>query len=235
MANPRMSSETSIRELYAALAAADAAQGTVVASAVAAGMGVSLLVMVAALPTTRLGSIDDRKALAGATMALLNLQRQLAGMIDVETTSRLVAAREMLQSSAMQRSAREAAIQVALRAAADVPLEVMRLSAHGLKQGQIVAAHGIRAASSDIELAVTLLRVGLVGARSSLELKLTSLTDAPYTQSVVQEIARLSEEGLRQPVPQNHRCAFRQRDHKTVVSRSNGPPESFWTAPAAAA
>ena len=164
------------------------------ASAVAAGMGVSLLVMVAALPTTRLGSIDDRKALTGATSALLNLQRQLAGMIDVETTSRLVAAREMLQSSDMQRSAREAAIQVALRAAADVPLEVMRLSAHGLKQGQIVAAHGIRAASSDIELAVTLLRVGLVGARSCLELKLT-LTDAPYTQSVVQEIARLSEEG----------------------------------------
>jgi formiminotetrahydrofolate cyclodeaminase len=195
MANPRISSETSIRELYAALAAADAAQGTVAASAVAAGMGVSLLVMVAALPTTRSGSIDDRKALAGATRALLNLQRQLAGMIDVETTSRLVAAREMLQSSDMQRSAREAAIQVALRAAADVPLEVMRLSAHGLKQGQIVAAHGIRAASSDIELAVTLLRVGLVGARSSLELKLTSLTDAAYTQSVVQEIARLSEDG----------------------------------------
>ena len=195
MANPRISSETSIRELYAALAAADPAQGTVAASAVAAGMGVSLLVMVAALPTTRLGSIDDRKALTGATSALLNLQRQLAGMIDVETTSRLVAAREMLQSSDMQRSAREAAIQVALRAAADVPLEVMRLSAHGLKQGQIVAAHGIRAASSDIELAVTLLRVGLVGARSCLELKLTNLTDAPYTQSVVQEIARLSEEG----------------------------------------
>ena len=195
MANPRISSETSIRELYAALAAADAAQGTVAASAVAAGMGVSLLVMVAALPTTRLGSIDDRKALTGATSALLNLQRQLARLIDVETTSRLVAAREMLQSSDMQRSAREAAIQVALRAAADVPLEVMRLSAHGLKQGQVVAAHGIRAASSDIELAVTLLRVGLAGAQSSLELKLTSLTDAPYTQSVVQEIARLSEEG----------------------------------------
>ena len=55
MANPRISSETSIRELYAALAAADPAQGTVAASAVAAGMGVSLLVMVAALPTTRLG------------------------------------------------------------------------------------------------------------------------------------------------------------------------------------
>jgi formiminotetrahydrofolate cyclodeaminase len=195
MAHPRISSQTSIRELYAALAGADAAQGTVAASAVAAGMGVSLLMMVAALPTTRVGSIDDRKALTGATRALLDLQRQLAATIDVETTSRLVAAREMLQSSETQRTAREAAIQVALRAAADVPLEVMRLSAHGLKNCQIVAVHGCRAASTDVELAVALLRAGLVGARSSLELKLTSLTDAGYTQAVVHEIARLSEEG----------------------------------------
>lgn len=195
MANPQISSETSIRELYAALAAADAAQGTVTASAVAAGMGVSLLVMVAALPTTRLGSIDDRKALTGATRALLNVQRQLAAAIDVETTGRLVAAREMLQASDTQRTAREAAIQVALRAAADVPLEVMRLSAQGLKHGQIVAAHGCRAASSDMELAVALLRAGLVGARSILELKLSSLTVAAYTQAIVHEIARLTEEG----------------------------------------
>jgi len=196
MANPRISSETSIRELYTALAATDAAQGTVAASAVAAGMGVSLLVMVAALPATRRGSIDDRKALTSATRALLDAQRQLAAAIDVETTGRLMAAREMLQSSDMQRSTREAAIQVALRAAADVPLEIMRLSAHGLKQGQLVAAHGSRGASSDTELAIALLRVALVGARSSVELKLSSLTDAAYTQAAVHEIARLSEEGM---------------------------------------
>lgn len=197
MATSRISSETSIRELYAALAAADAAHGTVAASAVASGLGVSLLVMVAALPTTRLGSIDDRKVLTGATRALLDAQRQLAATIDVETTGRLLAAREMLQASDTQRTAREAAIQVALRAAADVPLEVMRLSAHGLKQARIVAAHGCRAASTDMELAVALLRIGLNGARSNLELKLSSLTDEAYTKSVVHEIARLSDEGTR--------------------------------------
>ena len=65
-----------------------------------------------------------------------------------------------------------------------------------LKAGQIVAGHGCRAASGDVELAIALLRVGLVGARSSLELKLTSLTDPTYTQAVVHEIARLSEEGI---------------------------------------
>jgi formiminotetrahydrofolate cyclodeaminase len=197
MADPRISSATSIRELYAALSAADATQGTVAASAVSAGMGVSLLIMVAALPTTRLGSIDDRKALTSATRGLLDAQRQLAATIDIETTTRLLAAREMFQAGDTQRTAREAAIQVALRAAADVPLEVMRLSVHGLKHAQMVAAHGCRAASSDMELAVALLRVGLAGARSSLELKLSSLTDAAYTQAVVHEIGRLSDEGTR--------------------------------------
>jgi methenyltetrahydrofolate cyclohydrolase len=196
MPGPRISSETSIRELYTALAASDAAHGSVAACAVSAGMGVSLLLMAAALPTTRVGSIDDRKALVRATKELFNVQRQLAAVIDVETHARLVAAREMLQASDTQRNAREAAIQVALRASADVPLEVMRLSAHGLKGAQIVAAHGCRATSSEVELAIALLRVGLAGARSSLELKLSILTDAVYTQAVIHEIARLSEEGI---------------------------------------
>jgi formiminotetrahydrofolate cyclodeaminase len=195
MAHPRISSETSIRELYAALAAEEAAHGAVAASAVAVGMGVSLLVMAAALPKTRSGSIDDRKALTGAMRALLSVQRQLAATMDVETTGRLAAARDMLQASDAQRAEREAAIQLALRAAADVPLEVMRLSALGLKQAQTVASHGCRAASSDMELAVALLRVGLVGARSNLEMKLSSLTDEAFTKAVVHEIARLSDDG----------------------------------------
>jgi len=197
MAQPRISSEASIRELYTALAAADAPQCAVAASAVAAGMGTSLLIMVAGMPTTRSGSVEDRKALTGATKALVNVQRQLAATIDVETTARLAAAREMLQASGPQRTAREAAMQLALRAAADVPLEVMRLSARALDHGQVVAAHGCRAASSEMELAVALLRVGLTGARSSLELKLNSLTDAAYTQAVVHEIVRLSDEGMK--------------------------------------
>jgi hypothetical protein len=38
-------------------------------------------------------------------------------------------------------------------------------------------------------------RVGLVGARSNLEMKLSSLTDEAFTEAVVHEIARLSDDG----------------------------------------
>ena len=63
------------------------------------------------------------------------------------------------------RRARKPAIERALREATDVPLGVMRLSVDALKHAQAVAAHGHRAAASDVGVAVALLRAGLRGAR----------------------------------------------------------------------
>jgi formiminotetrahydrofolate cyclodeaminase len=150
--------------------------------------------MVAALPTTRSDSFDERTALLRAGTALGDVQEQLIETIETETVVKLFAARNMPQVSQTQRAKREATIQLALRAAADVPLEVIRLCARGLKQAQMVAASSCRAAACEVELAVALLRVGLFGARSNLEARLSSLTDVVYTQAVVEEIAHLSEE-----------------------------------------
>jgi formiminotetrahydrofolate cyclodeaminase len=157
-------------------------------------MGTSLLLLVAALPTTRSGSIDERTALLGAATALGDVQEQLIETMETETVVRLFAARNMPQASRAQRSKREAAIQLALRAGADVPLEVIRLCALGLTHARVVAASSSRAAGSEVELAVALLRVGLNGARSNLETRLSNLTDVVYTKAVVEEIAHLSEE-----------------------------------------
>jgi len=178
-----------------ALASADSAQGAVSAAAVAGAMGTSLLLMVAALPTTRSDSIDERTTLMGAARALGDLREHLIETIETETVVKVFAARNMPQASQAQRSKREAALQLALRAAADVRLEVIRLCAVGLQHAQTVAASSSRAAASEVELAIALLRVGLTGARSNLEARLSSLTDVVYTKAVVEEIAHLSEEG----------------------------------------
>lgn len=194
MAAPQLGSDTPIREFLTALTSADTAQGAVSAAAVAGAMGTSLLLMVAALPITRSDSVDDRTALAGAATALADVHEQLIETIETETVVKLFAARNMPQGSQTQRSKREAAIQFALRAAADVPLEVIRLSAKALQLAQTVAASSCRAAGNQVELAIALLRVGLTGARSNLEGRLGSLTDVVYTRAVVEEIAHLSEE-----------------------------------------
>ena len=194
MAKPRESIDASLREFLAAVSSAESEHGAVSAAAVAGGLGTSLLLMVAALPTTRSDSATDRTALISASTALSSLQEQLLETIETETVVKIYAARNMPQASATQRTEREAAMQLALRAAADVPLEVMRVCKLGLQEARTVAKHCSRAAAAEVELGVTLLRGGLCGARSNLEARLSSLTDVLYTTAIVEEIAVLSEE-----------------------------------------
>jgi len=194
MTESQLGRDVPIREFLTALASADSAQGVVSAAAVAGAMGTSLLLRAAALPTTRSNSLDDRTALLGAAAALGDVEAQLIETIETDTAVKLFAARNMPQANLTQRSQREGAMQLALRAAADVPLEVIRLCALGLKHAQTVAASSCRAAGSDVQLAIALLRIGLTGARSNLEARLSSLIDVVYTKSVVEEIAHLSEE-----------------------------------------
>jgi formiminotetrahydrofolate cyclodeaminase len=187
-------SETSIREFLAAVASAEEAHGAVSAAAVAGGIGLTLHAMVAALPKIRSDSVADRMELINAATALSDAQEQLIETMETETAVKIFAARNLPQASDTQRADRHAAIQLALRAAADVPLEVMRLAARGLTLAETVAAHSARAASADVQLGVALLHAAFTGARANLEGKLSSLTDAPYITSVVDELARLSEE-----------------------------------------
>jgi formiminotetrahydrofolate cyclodeaminase len=149
--------------------------------------------MVAALPQTRSDSAADRTTLIEAATALADVREQLIETIETETAVKLFTARNLPQASDAQRSERQAAIQLALRASADVPLEVMRLCARGLELAATIAAHSARPASADVQLGVTLLLAGFDGSRSNLEGKLSSFIDATYVTSVVDEIARLSD------------------------------------------
>ena len=192
--SPLSPGDISLRDFIEAVGSAETAHGAVSAAAVAGGLGSSLLLMVAALPQTRSDSAADRAKLVEAATALTSVQRQLIETIDTETAVKLFTARSMPQASDAQRSERLAAIQLALQASADVPLEVMRLCAQGLGLAATVAAHGARVASADVQLGVALLQAGFDGARSNLEAKLSSFTDAGYVTSVAEEIVRLTSE-----------------------------------------
>jgi formiminotetrahydrofolate cyclodeaminase len=190
--NPQGPSEISLRGFIEAVGSAEEAHNAVSTAAVAGGLGSSLLLMAAALPQTRSDSVADRTRLIEAATALTDVQQQLIETIETETAVKLFTARHMPQASDAQRSERQAAIQLALRASADVPLEVMRLCTRGLQLAATVAAHSARPASADVQLGIALLQAGCDGSRSNLEGKLSSFSDAAYVTSVVDEIARLS-------------------------------------------
>jgi formiminotetrahydrofolate cyclodeaminase len=194
MADLRFPSEGSIPEFLAALASPDDAHGALTAAAVAGAMGASLLQKVAALPQTRPLADDELAALVGAAAALARGQEELLETVETETAVKLFAARNMPQVSKAERAKRERAIQLALRAAADVPLEIMRLCERALQHAHSVAGRSPRAASTDVELGVTLLHTAFNAARSTLEAKLPILTDAVHVTSISEEIARLSHD-----------------------------------------
>ncbi len=191
--NPQDPSGISLRDFMESVGSAEEAHGAVSTAAAAGGLGSSLLLMVATLPQTRSDSAADRTKLIEAAMALTAMRQQLIETIETQTALKLFTARNMPQDSDAQRSERQAAIHLALRASADVPLEVMRLCARGLELAATVAAHSARPASADVQLVVALLQAGFDGSRSNLEGKLSSFTDGPYVASVVDEIARLSD------------------------------------------
>jgi formiminotetrahydrofolate cyclodeaminase len=185
--------EISLRDFIVAVGSADGAHGAASTAAVAGALGSSMLLMVAALPQTRSGSDRDRARLMEGGSALHDVQQQLLETIETETAVKLFTARRMPQADEAQRSERQAAIQLALRAATDVPLEVMRLCARGLEVAATMAAHSPRAASAEVQLGATLLQVGFNGARANLEGKLSSFTDAAYVTSIVDEVGYLTE------------------------------------------
>ena len=73
----------------------------------------------------------------------------------------------------------------------------MRQSLASLAVATIVAAHGNRSASSDVGVAIALLRAGLHGARLNVDANLSALKGHPMVAPLHAEAARLDTEGTR--------------------------------------
>lgn len=152
------------------------------------------MLMVARLEKTRSQSDDDRTALTFAAGALTGIQHQLTAAIDADSDAyeHVVSAYRQPKVTDTEKTARKASIERALRVATDVPLGVMRLSVDALKHARDVAAHGHRAASSDVGVALALLQAGLEGARLNVRVNLGGIGDRAYVEAVTAESERLS-------------------------------------------
>lgn len=186
--------DKSFRDLLSAFASPNPTPGGGSASAAASAIGAALLLMVASISKTRSESPDAGTALATAALALEGLRRELAEAVDADANAydAVVSAHKRSKATDAEQAERQDAIQRALRGATDVPLRTMRLAAEGLKHAEAVAAHGRRAARTDIAVAVELLRAGLGGARLNVEVNLEQLTDRDYATRVQAELDRLT-------------------------------------------
>jgi methenyltetrahydrofolate cyclohydrolase len=163
------------------------------ASALAASLGLSLVAMVAQMGRTRAGSDEDRKALDQAKAALLPLRDHVSTLVedDSKAYDAVVAAYRLAKATDEEKATRKAAVQSALRGAAEVPLDVMRACQAGLAAAIDVARHGNPFASSDVGVALELLTAGLRGAALNVRANLGSIEEVGWVEGVRTEVERL--------------------------------------------
>jgi formiminotetrahydrofolate cyclodeaminase len=182
-----------VSELLSAFRSSEPTPGGGSAAALAGAVAASLFAMVASLPKSKASTDADRWDLSSAKDHCTGLATQLEGLIDQDSAAYglVVGAFRLPKGTEDEKAARSAAIQKAMIAATEAPLEVMRRCADTMAYAPIVRRLGNPNAASDAAVAEELLRAALRGARQNVEVNLSSVKDPGYVQHVRDEIARL--------------------------------------------
>ncbi|HVL67226.1 MAG TPA: cyclodeaminase/cyclohydrolase family protein [Vicinamibacterales bacterium] len=182
-----------LTELLAAFRSAEPTPGGGSAAALAGAVGASLLAMVAGLPRPAAAGEEETGELLAAGERCAALARRLEELIDRDSESYdgVVAAFRLPKGTDEEKAMRTRAIQEALTAATETPLDVMRLCAEGLDAASGIARLGNPNAASDVQVGIGLLAAGLRGAHQNVEINLGSLKDAEYVTRVRGEAGAL--------------------------------------------
>jgi len=182
-------SELVLVDLLDAFASNDPAPAGGSASALAGAVGVSLLIMVAAMTKTRTGAPEETADLADAASRLRPRRDELTELIDRDSDAynAVVTAYKLPKTDDAEKQARRDAIQAAMTEATEVPLETMRVCQQALRGAVIVATAGNPNARSDVGVAVELLLTGLRGAGMNVDINLASLSDGAHVARVANE------------------------------------------------
>src|SRR5437764_2339537 len=129
------------------------------------------------------------------TQSLTRIEEQLIEAIDADAAAYtdVIAAQRAPKDTDAERVLRTAGIQVALRGATEVPLNILRLCASALFEAIAVATRARRSTVGDMAVAVTLLRSAKNAAQLTIEANLGFLTDSQYVETVREEFEVLSE------------------------------------------
>ena len=187
-----------LADLLDAFASNDPVPGGGSAAALTGALGVSLLIMVAGLPKTRTGAPSEAADLSQASARLRPLRKSLAELIDRDAAAyqRVIAAYRMPKLSNDQQAHRTLAIEDAMRAATEAPLDTMRLCQQALEGAAIVAANGVGSASSDVAVAIELLVTAARGAGVNVDTNLAAMKDRGRAAQLRLECKELEAESI---------------------------------------
>ncbi len=174
------------------LASSDATPGGGSASALAGALSGALVTMVAGLSQAK-ASEDAAEAMELLSEQGDQLLETLSDAIDRDARAydAVMVAMKLPRESDDEKVARKTAIQVALRGAADVPLEVAEESLAAAEMALLALDKGVPHAVSDAGVAMALALAGVEGAVLNVAINLDGLADAAVVTTMKQELARI--------------------------------------------
>ena len=169
------------------LAAATAVPGGGSASAAAGAMAAALGHMVASMSRGKKSYLEYESQLSEAIARLAHLREELKAAIDADAEAGVQA-----YKSAKESKNGEAAIDLALQGATNVPLAVAEKSREVGKILESLKAVTNPKMASDLSVGVALARAGVEGALANVEINLASLTDQQFISEVRAKTAALA-------------------------------------------
>jgi formiminotetrahydrofolate cyclodeaminase len=185
--------DLSIEDFTGRLASSDPVPGGGSASAVAAALGASLVVMVASLTTGRSKYADHEPMLGWAADMggrLVDRFLEIADA-DAEAFGGFAAALKMPRDTDDEIAARTEAMQAAARRSAEVPLSCVEACLDLLQAAEALAGRSNPHAASDVDVAALLGEAAARGAAANVMINLPSTGDPELEGRLTQRVTEL--------------------------------------------
>jgi len=189
----------SLEDFLAALGSDAPTPGGGTAAAAAGAMGASLAEMVARLPLSKEKYAESHDAMRPILEAGQLAREEFVALAreDSEAYDAVVAARRLPKDTDEQKAARQNAIALANRRAAEVPMRTARAAARLLAALPELAEKGNPNAVSDVGAAALLLDACAEGALLNVGINLPGIEDASLVAEMQRETAVLQEASQR--------------------------------------
>jgi glutamate formiminotransferase/formiminotetrahydrofolate cyclodeaminase len=165
-------------------------------AALMGALGVSLGGMVANLSAGKRGWDDKLNYFSNWAVKAQQLKDELLFLVDEDTAAfnKVMDAFALPKESAEEKAARSAAIQVATKYAAEIPLKVMETTSKSYQILAEMAEKGNPASISDVGVGLLALRAGVNGAAMNVKINLAGLKDEKLKSELSEKVRRISAE-----------------------------------------
>ena len=186
--------EKRVSEFLDALASKEPVPGGGSAAALGGALGAALISMVCNLTVGKKGCQDVEKPMVDLLTKSEALRGQLAELLEADTQvyGRVMAAYRRPRKTPEQKQVREAAMQTALKEAAEVPLAIAECCAQIVDLALPAAEMGNQWAVSDAGAGVLLAEASMRAVLLNVYINLSSIKDEDYAQRTLARIATVT-------------------------------------------